>query len=235
MKKKVSILLLALILIVGLTVWLTTRPVASPGPSTTRAPQPTTTETALGFDKAKFSVNDPNSIWVVVNKKRPLPDNFAPIDLKNSVRAEANAELQSLITAAKTFGFNYKIISGYRSFANQQSTYSSYVQKDGAAKADTYSARAGHSEHQTGWAVDLGTGQCDLQECFGNIPAGKWLEDHAHEYGFVIRYPKGKDQITGYQYEPWHLRFVGIELARELKIANQTMEEFFDLPAAPSY
>jgi D-alanyl-D-alanine carboxypeptidase len=84
-------------------------------------------------------------------------------------------------------------------------------------------------------AVDVGNGVCNLELCFGNTNAGKWLANNAHVYGFVIRYPAGKESITGYQYEPWHLRYVGKELASEIFKSKQTLEEFFGLPAAPSY
>jgi D-alanyl-D-alanine carboxypeptidase len=140
------------------------------------------------------------------------------------------------VAAAVKDGINLVMISGYRSYAAQVSTYNGYVAKDGKTAADTYSARPGHSEHQTGWAADLGNGTCDLEICFGDTKSGKWLATHAHEYGFIIRYPLGKEAITGYQYEPWHLRFVGLELSAELFKTGQTMEEFFGVvPAKQPY
>ena len=128
-----------------------------------------------------------------------------------------------------------KVISGYRSQYTQTSVYNSYAQKDGVTAADRYSARPRYSEHQTGLAADLGNGTCDLEICFGNTSAGKWLESNAHKYGFIIRYPKGKESLTGYQYEPWHLRYVGKELAIQIYKTNQTLEQFFGLPPSQSY
>lgn len=187
------------------------------------------------FDKAKYSIDDPASIWVIVNKKRPLPSSYAPNDLVGQLRSEPSGKLQELLAAAAANGASMRILSGYRSYATQNSTYNAYVAKDGQAAADRYSARPGHSEHQTGLAADLGNGTCDLEICFGTTVAGKWLAANAHTYGFTISYPESKEAITGYQYEPWHIRYVGIELASELKKANQTLGEFFGLPATPSY
>jgi D-alanyl-D-alanine carboxypeptidase len=193
-----------------------------------------------GFNKKQYSLDLPSSPWIVVNKKRPLPENFEPQDLVNigsdeQMRATAGQALSSILGMAKSQGINLSVLSGYRSYARQAGLYNSYVHKDGQAAADTYSARPGHSEHQTGLAVDLGNGVCDLQACFGDTPAGKWLADHAHEHGFIIRYQKGKENLTGYQYEPWHLRYVGTDLATELKNSGQTLEQFFELPAASIY
>lgn len=187
------------------------------------------------FDKSQHSLEDPGSIWVVVNKKRPLPDSYAPNDLDGDIRREPAKKLEELLKAAQNDGYSLYRISGFRSQENQTLTYNSYVSRDGQAQADTYSARPRHSEHQTGLAIDLGSGTCDLEACFGHTSAGKWLASNAHKYGFIIRYLKGKENITGYQYEPWHLRYVGIDLATELHKSGQTMEEFFNLPPAPNY
>lgn len=192
------------------------------------------------FDKTKYSLDQPGSLWVVVNKKRPLPAEFVPQLIPASggkLQAEAAQALEKLIKAGATAKAPLKIISSYRSYSTQQSLYSSYVQKDGQAAADTYSARPGHSEHQTGMAVDLGnsSGQCDLEICFAKTTGGTWLASNALSYGFIIRYTEDKTAVTGYQYEPWHIRYVGVDLARELTTKKQTMEEFFGLPAAPGY
>lgn len=187
------------------------------------------------FDKNKYSIDDPNSVWVIVNKKRPLPDGFAPSDLEGDVRRESATRLKELLESAQANGHNLYKISGFRSQQNQAQTYNGYVSSDGQTNADTYSARPGHSEHQTGLAVDLGNGTCDLETCFGDTPAGKWLAANSHKFGFIVRYQNGKEDITGYQYEPWHLRYVGSELAAELYKSGQTMEEFFGLESAPSY
>lgn len=183
--------------------------------------------------------------WVV-NKARPLspktyvPSNLVTPDVRTraggTVRSDTAAALEQLFTAAKAAGHDPMMSSGYRSYQSQTSVYNSYVAQDGQAKADTYSARPGYSEHQTGLAVDVcNAGNCVLEESFGATPFGKWIAANAHAYGFTIRYPQGKQHITGYTYEPWHLRFVGTGLAAELHQSGQTLEEHFGLPAAPDY
>lgn len=193
------------------------------------------TNQQASFDKSKYSLKDPSSPWIIVNKKRPLPADYAPTDLDGDIRREAAIKLNELYAEAQAQGYALYSISGFRSYESQKLTYNSYVSRDGQANADTYSARPGHSEHQTGWAIDVGSGTCDLEKCFGDTPAGKWLAKNANKFGFVIRYPEGKTSVTGYEYEPWHLRYVGKELANEVYRSNQTLEEFFGLPAAPSY
>lgn len=190
--------------------------------------------------QAKPSTNvydQPSSILFVVNKKRPLPDGYSPSDLNGPLRKDAKSALDALTNDASKQGVSFKIISGYRSQSSQANLYNSYVNKDGQAQADTYSARPRHSEHQTGLAVDLGSsdGKCDLEICFGQTSSGIWLKSNAHKYGFIIRYPEGKTPITGYQYEPWHLRYVGNDAAGQVNSSNKTLEEHFNLSPAPSY
>lgn len=202
---------------------------------------PTTTPETSTFNKNQYSTSDASSPWVVVNKKNPLPNSYAPAGLTTvsgkQLRKEAADAMTSLLAAARDAGTPMNVISGYRSYANQQSVYNNYVQRDGQAAADRYSARPGFSEHQTGLAADLGTtsGSCALEICFADTAQGKWLATHAHEYGFIIRYPKDAENRTGYQYEPWHIRYIGTELAAEIYQSNQTLEEFFGLPGAPGY
>jgi len=209
---------------------------------------------ANSFDSSAFSLTEPSSIWVVVNKKRPLtPQNYVPADLvtpdlakrsnitgdEQQIRSGTAAELQRMFDAAKAEGINLNIQSGYRSYNFQSNLYGRYVREQGQATADTQSARPGHSEHQTGLAVDIGgttNPSCNIAECFKDTVEGKWAAANAYKYGFIIRYPSNKTSITGYTYEPWHLRYVGTELAREMHDKNtETLEEFFKLPAAPDY
>lgn len=204
-----------------------TKPVETPAPA---------------FNKNLFSLTEPASTWMIVNKKRPLPSTYTPSDLiaaggGQTMRREATESLQRLLADAQKTGVPLKSLSGYRSYTTQDRVYNSYVAKDSQAAADTYSARPGHSEHQTGLAMDVGNtnGQCDLDTCFGATKGGQWIAQNAHKYGFTIRYLQGKTSVTGYQYEPWHLRYVGNDLAQELYKNKQTMEEFFGLPAAPNY
>lgn len=194
------------------------------------------------FDKNKYSIEDVKSNWVVVNKTRPLdPVNYAPDDLVGVgggqlLRKEAAAALETLIAGAKAEGLIINPLSGYRSYNTQVSVYNNEVRRYGQAVADTQSARPGTSEHQTGLAIDVGGGGCGVEDCFGNTQHGKWVAANAYKYGFIIRYPGGKQDVTGYRYEPWHIRYVGIELSTELhKKGVQTLEEFFGLPPAPNY
>lgn len=206
------------------------------------------------FDKNQYSLSDPTSLWVVVNKQRPLsPKTYLPANLvvpniplrsnitsdEKYVRSDTAAALEQLSTAAKTDGLTINLQSGYRSYNFQVALYNRYVSEQGQSVADTQSARPGFSEHQTGLAADVGgttTPSCNVEQCFAGTPEGKWIAAHAYEYGFVVRYPLDKDSVTGYEYEPWHLRYVGKELASEMHRQNiDTIETFFSLPAAPSY
>lgn len=202
-----------------------------------------------GFDKQQYSLDDPTSQWLIVNKQRPIPITFKPEITVPDVRLRLSATeeqmhiniqtalaTKEMFDAAKNDGVELVFGSGYRSAATQKGFYDAYVARDGVAAADTYSARPGHSEHQTGFAFDITSpnGKCHLEICWADTPEGQWLALHAHEYGFVIRYPTDKQAITGYQYEPWHVRFVGKDLAQEIHKLNQTLEEFFGLPAGPT-
>jgi D-alanyl-D-alanine carboxypeptidase len=197
------------------------------------------TETKIPFNKNMYSTTDPSSIWMVVNKKHALPSSYSPTLTSVSggqIRPEASASLSSLLKDASISSNSLYIISSYRSYSNQQSTYGAYVARDGVAQADTYSARPGYSEHQTGLALDLGNGTCNLEICFGDTNAGKWLAQNAYKYGFIIRYPNDKTNVTGYQYEPWHIRYVGIDLSTEMHVKNiETLEEFFGIKGGPNY
>ncbi len=198
-----------------------------------------------------YSINQPDSLWVVVNKGRVLPSDFAPSVLitpnvglggdntpeNTQLRADAATAFESLVAAASSDGLNISLTSGYRSYATQSSVYNSYVASIGVVEADKTSAHPGHSEHQTGLAVDIepSSGKCRLSACFADTPEGKWVVAHAHEHGFVIRYQKDKTTLTGYDYEPWHLRYVGSELAGRLHVSGQTLEEYFKLPFFMTY
>jgi D-alanyl-D-alanine carboxypeptidase len=152
------------------------------------------------------------------------------------MREEPADALSKLITDAKLANLKITPLSGFRSYDTQVSVYSNEVKSFGQAVADTESARPGTSEHQTGLTVDVGGGGCGIEDCFGSTPEGKWVAQNAYKYGFIIRYPEGKQSTTGYRYEPWHLRFVGTDLANEMHSQKiLTLEEFFGLPQAPQY
>lgn len=205
------------------------------------------------FDKKRHSIDDPASPWVVANKKRPLmPVDYAPVALvvptvplkydagndESKLSPEAAEMLEAMFTAAGSDGAELIFVSGYRSYSYQEHLFNYFAGLQGEEVALKQSARPGHSEHQTGWAADVGAAsrECEIEACFGDIPEGQWVAENAHRFGFIIRYPKGLTSITGFDYEPWHLRYVGKALAAEMKRLNtQTMEEFFGLPAASEY
>jgi len=201
-------------------------------PPSTQTDQPKTTEPT--FDKTTHSTTDPASIWVVVNKKHPLnPLQYAPTDLTalphaQYMRAEAATAATNMVNTALAQGLTLHTLSGYRSYATQVTVYGNEVKNYGQAVADTESARPGYSEHQTGWGMDMGGGGCGIEDCFGNTAEGKWLAANAYQYGFIIRYPADKVAVTGYRYEPWHIRYVGTDLSKEMhKQGITTLEEFF--------
>lgn len=169
---------------------------------------------------------------IVVNKTYSLPSNFAPNNLVTingyiKVVDYVKNSFNELKSDASSIGLNIYASSGYRSYSDQKYIYNNYVKMDGQEKADTYSARAGYSEHQTGLAIDVNT----IDMTFDNTEESIWLKENCYRYGFIIRYPKNKDSITGYMYEPWHIRYVGKELAKKLYNDGQwiTLEEYYGI------
>ncbi|WP_307479860.1 M15 family metallopeptidase [Pseudarthrobacter sulfonivorans] len=199
----------------------------------------------------QFSLTDPASPWVVVNKHRPLsPADYAPADLvQPNVQLAASGEAallnsttaaaaEAMFAAAAREGVFMVLASGYRSYGTQVLTYNGYVAARGQADADTASARPGYSEHQTGWSFDIadGGGACGFQPCFADQPAAVWAKANGHRFGFVVRYPWMFHPVTGYYYEPWHLRYIGIEAATDMVGRGiNTVEEYFGVEAAPGY
>ncbi|KRF33165.1 D-alanyl-D-alanine carboxypeptidase family protein [Yonghaparkia sp. Soil809] len=216
-------------------------------PTATAAPTPTP-EPSAAFDRAARSIDDPASLWVVANKRRPLqPLDFAPGDLRTAeipyvyepvLRDEAATAAEQLVAAAAADGIALAAQSSYRSYASQQRVYAGWVAQLGQEAADRTSARPGHSEHQTGLSIDFSAvpADCTLDQCFADTAQGRWLAENAWRFGFHLRYPEGATPVTGYEFEPWHYRYVGPELAAELhETGIRTLEEFFGLPAAPDY
>lgn len=197
-----------------------------------------------------ISLSDPARLWVVVNKARPLsPADFEPRGLQpvplqlttpsGRVRAEVAAAAQQLARAAEAAGVGrIGANNGYRSYGLQVTTYDAHVRAQGQTEADAGSARPGHSEHQTGLALDVvacGAG-CGGLDGFGGTPQSDWVAAHAWEYGFIVRYEAEGSPVTGYAPEPWHLRYVGTELAAAYHHGgHRTLEAFFGLPPAPDY
>lgn len=182
----------------------------------------------VGTTSKGYTIEQINGLYyidgvLIANKSYALPSSYNPGGLLESFQ-DAFSVMQS---AAANDGISLSVISGYRSYSRQNTIYNNYVSRDGKEKADTYSARAGHSEHQTGLAADINS----LSQSFKNTKEGKWLNEHCSEYGFIIRYPEGKESITGYIFEPWHVRYVGKELASALYNNGDwiTLEEYFGI------
>lgn len=252
-KRYIFLVIIGIIIIVGIwwyfvrgTTIRTTKPLISNNQTTLKKATPDS------FNKAQYSLTDPNSIWVIVNKQHPIqPINFVPSDLvfpnvtlrvpgqtEMMMRSVAATALEQFFTAAAVAGYKLEISTAYRGYTYQQTLYNNYVNAAGQAAADQESARPGYSEHQTGLAVDIRTqsNQCNLETCFGGLPEGQWLAANAYKYGFLLRYPADKVAITGYEYEPWHFRYVGTELSQEMhKDHVETLEEFFGVTGGTTY
>lgn len=157
---------------------------------------------------------------LIANKTYALPPDYAP-----GVNAEAEEAFYEMQSAAAELGLNLYISSGYRSYDYQAGLYQRYVDRSGKAEADRYSARPGHSEHQTGLAFDLNT----ISDEFKDTDEGKWVAEHCWEYGFIIRYPEDKESVTGYMYEPWHIRYLGSETAETVYESDLCLEEYLGI------
>jgi D-alanyl-D-alanine carboxypeptidase len=209
---------------------------------------PPATVVAASFDTTLHSIDDADSLWVVVDKlrrlspKRYVPKGLVTMDVPHAytpvLRRDAAKAYRKMYRAAQKDGIDLVVQSGYRSYSAQVAVYDGWVASLGRAAADRQSARPGYSEHQIALSVDIAAANraCTIQACFGKTPEGKWLMRNAPRFGWHLRYPKGKTSITGYIYEPWHWRYVGVELAMELSLTPRiTLEEFFGLSPAPDY
>jgi D-alanyl-D-alanine carboxypeptidase len=184
---------------------------------------------------------DPNDLMALVNKSTALPQDYVPyglVDLGSygipavsrglSIRAVAAQQLKEMLDAARAAGLDIQVLSSYRSYADQQAIHTREVAAVGKVEAERYVAPPGHSQHQLGTTVDLTARSVnwDLSETFADTPEGRWLAANAPAYGFALSYPKGKEAVTGYGYEPWHFRFLGVAAARDLAAKGVTMEEY---------
>jgi D-alanyl-D-alanine carboxypeptidase len=213
----------------------------TPAPTKTANPSQDSSENPQ-MDPALSVIAEPESINVLVNKQFALPKSYEPSDLvypdvlfvfkekldKRKMRKAAASALVTMFEGAKKDDIILAGVSAYRSYATQKDLFNRYVKKDGEKKARTYSAIPGTSEHETGLAIDVSgsDGKCAAEDCFAGTKEALWLDQHASEYGFIVRYPEGKDAITGYRYEPWHLRFVGKDVAAEIVKKGITLEEY---------
>lgn len=207
--------------------------------------QPAKLDLESSFYENVITVSNGDSKLVLVNKNYALDSSYAPSDLvlpnvlvlgheQNKtlyLREEASQHLEQLFSAAEQeAGLIFLARSGYRSYETQVSLYQRYVDQNGQEAADRFSARAGHSEHQTGLAIDVTADSVNgqLTTEFGKTAEGIWLKDNAHRFGYIIRYLEGRESETGYQYEPWHIRYVGVEAATEIYQNNWILEQYLN-------
>ncbi|WP_309134093.1 M15 family metallopeptidase [Cellulomonas sp.] len=214
--------------------------VPAPVPARTDAASPTPTP---AFDLTRYSTSDPSSPWVVVNKQHPLPAEHVPPDLVDvegvQLRQVAAADVAAMLAAARAEGVALELRSGYRSYSDQAAARAAIEARRGFAHAERYSARPGHSEHQTGLAVDVDSGStpsCNLQTCFATTPEGVWVAQRAAEFGLLVRYTEENTAVTGYAPEGWHLRWVGRELTGWMTANGVTsLEDAFGVTGGPEY
>lgn len=189
----------------------------------------------------RITVNENNSITALVNKSNSLEEDYVPDDLVtidvpyvldnpevNQLREVAADALKDMFETAKDSDVYLYARSGYRSYQTQVQLFKGYSEKHGEEAANRFSAKPGQSEHQTGLVMDITSESVNFQldEEFGETKEGKWVEKHAHEFGFVIRYPEGMEEITNYTYEPWHIRYLGVNLATKIYESGLTYEEY---------
>jgi zinc D-Ala-D-Ala carboxypeptidase len=217
------------------------------------SPQPKlfNSATNANFNTKQYSLNKADSLWVIVNKGRVLPNDYQPFNLitpnvslrlsatdpEMKLRSEAARALEAMFADANAHNLKLMLGSGYRSYGEQVKVYGGNVKAQGSSIADQSSARPGYSEHQTGLAVDVEPidRSCEFSDCFADTSEGIWLGLNSYRYGFILRYPKNSQALTGYQYEPWHIRFVGRDLAAQIYQKHQTLEQFFSLPINQNY
>jgi D-alanyl-D-alanine carboxypeptidase len=205
------------------------------------------------YHQTRLATEFGGSDLVVVNKQRPLqPLEYQPLNLREmkssksldnsrglQLADQAATALEDLAKAMKAEGAGKLFVnSAFRSYKYQAELFSSKTKQYGLAGALVRSAKAGHSEHQTGLAADVSVPEqgCAIMQCFGNTIAGKWLAENSWKYGFIIRYEKDTTTTTGYTYEPWHLRYVGVQLATSYsKTGMKTLEDFWGFAPAEFY
>lgn len=206
------------------------------------AATPVSAENDAGEKIETSARNKSSEYLILVNKTHRISKGYEPEDLQTaSPRVKGGSQYQKLRKpVAKAFsrlaktaeekGLTIKLVSAYRPYSYQKQLFDKYVNKDGRYRAEQYSAEPGHSEHQTGLAADVSSPSVNynLAQAYGTTEEGKWLADNAHKYGFIIRFPKGKEEITGYDYEPWHIRYVGKAAAKEIHKQDLTLEEYLE-------
>lgn len=198
------------------------------------------THVNIGLDHEFYTntkkATNTNTNYIIVNKYNYLDKNYVPNNLEkiNSIYSskeiylvkDAKTSFENMAKHASEEGYKIRCISAYRSYTYQENLYNNYVKKDGVQKADTYSSRPGFSEHQTGLVVDIDNTILPYTS-FINTKEYEWMKNNAYKYGFILRYPKDKESITGYSFEPWHYRYVGEEIAAYIHYSNLTFEEYY--------
>ena len=196
-------------------------------------------EEAARPDQDLKVISDGDYLLALVTKETTLKPGYQPADLKAVpsymnpsyqmyLRAVALEQLEKLWNAAKEDGVTLSIRSAYRSYETQKQLFEDYASRHGEEEANRFSARPGQSEHQLGTAVDFGGTEADFTARFGETEQGRWLADNAHKYGFAMSYPQDKKHITGYIYEPWHYRYIGVNHARQWKESGLTLKEYLE-------
>ncbi len=190
-------------------------------------------------DKDLKVISDGDCLLALVTKETTLKEDYAPVDLEAipsymnpsysmRLRSEALEHLEKLWKAANEDGVTLSIRSAYRSYETQKQLFKDYASRHGEEEANRFSARPGQSEHQLGTAVDFGGTDADFTARFGQTKQGRWLAKNAHKYGFALSYPRDKESITGYIYEPWHFRYIGVDHARQWKQSGLTLKEYLE-------
>lgn len=225
----------------------TSPPAPSSAPSATPTPagaEEVDAETPPPLPAIGTCWGDPGDVTVLVNKHHPLcpvdyyPELVSVDSTGGELRPEAASAMNAMNAALEAeTGLWLFSASAFRSYDTQISTYGGWVEQDGQAVADTYSARPGHSEHQTGLAMDVGASSCGCtDEPFGYTPEGEWVAQNAWRFGFIVRYPPGYEWMTGYIWEPWHLRYVGQQVAATMHDAGiATLEDYYGTGPAADY
>lgn len=257
MKRLIPVIFLIAALILGVCGYIRQQDTTKPTPPTayptaTAEPSPVPTANPLlpadinsilsPVDTAPIDTL-PDSYTVLVNRDYLLPADYVPKDLtepnvrfshiehddKRKLRKTASKALEKMFRAAEKKHILLYGVSGYRSYERQEGIYRRNISLYGKKSTDALSAKPGSSEHQSGLTIDISTNSinCKLSERFADIKEGKWVAKNAHKYGYIVRYPKGKTKITGYSFEPWHIRYVGVSVATYLYKKKLTLEEFY--------
>ena len=198
------------------------------------------THVNIGIDNEYYTNTSPttnlNKNTILVNKYNYLEENYIPENLEEvnlnysrsgmKLVSEANNQFEAMAKQIEKENMKIIVTSSYRSYDYQNDLYNKYVNTDGKEAADTYSARPGYSEHQTGLAIDIHNGKKSYTE-FENTEEFIWMQDNDYKYGFILRFPKDKENLTGYTYEPWHYRYVGLDIAKYIHDNNICYEEYY--------